>query len=88
MFGGSKLSNELVAKIVCSALGGKENITNIDCCFTKLRVELKNIDIVNRKEILETGAKDVIVEGEDQIHIVYGPIVSKVMDELKNLLNK
>lgn len=88
MFGGNKLSNELIAKIVYNALGGKENITNVDCCFTKLRVELKNIDVVNRKEILETGAKDVMVEGEDQVHIVYGPTVSKVMEELKNIINK
>ena len=64
-----KLSNNNyteVAKAVLAGCGGKENITSIDNCITRLRLEVKDTTKVNEKAIKAAGAAGVIRPGSDQ----------------------
>ncbi|CAH0526526.1 PTS glucose transporter subunit IIBC [Vibrio hippocampi] len=53
---GSELAGELVA-----AFGGKENITNLDACITRLRISVENTDAVDQDKLKKLGAAGVVV---------------------------
>jgi PTS system glucose-specific IIC component len=53
---GSELAGELVA-----AFGGKQNITNLDACITRLRVSVADVDSVNQERLKQLGAAGVVV---------------------------
>lgn len=65
----SSLKEEAVA--VLAALGGKENIENIDACITRLRVSVKAVDKVNKDELKKIGATGVL-EVKGGIQAIYG----------------
>ncbi|MBL4828680.1 MAG: PTS glucose transporter subunit IIBC [Aliivibrio sp.] len=53
---GSELAGELVA-----AFGGKQNITNLDACITRLRVSVADVDAVNQERLKQLGAAGVVI---------------------------
>ena len=55
---GSELAGELVR-----AFGGKENITNLDACITRLRVSVKSTENVNQTKLKSLGAAGVVIAG-------------------------
>ncbi len=55
---GSELAGELV-----HAFGGKENITNLDACITRLRVSVKSTENVNQSKLKSLGAAGVVIAG-------------------------
>lgn len=65
----SSLKEEAVA--VIAALGGKENIEEIDACITRLRVNVKAVDKVNKEELKKIGATAVLEVGGG-IQAIYG----------------
>lgn len=66
------------AALIVEALGGAENITKVDNCYTRLRLILANPDLV-KEEVLkgETGANGVIKKGNN-VQVVYGLKVNSV----------
>lgn len=58
-------------------LGGKENIINSTYCLTRIRLELKNVNLLNEKSIIEDGALGII-KNDKTIHIVYGYKVENI----------
>ncbi len=56
---------------VIAALGGKENIEDVDACITRLRVSVKSVDNVNKEELKKIGATDVLEVGGG-IQAIYG----------------
>lgn len=56
---------------VIAALGGKENIEDVDACITRLRVNVKAVDLVNKAELKRIGATDVLEIGGG-IQAIYG----------------
>jgi len=54
--GGNEMAGELVA-----AFGGKENITNLDACITRLRVSVSDTEIVDQDKLKKLGAAGVVV---------------------------
>ena len=83
-----KLSNNNyteVAKAVLAGCGGKENITSIDNCITRLRLEVKDTTKVNEKEIKAAGAAGVIRPGKTSVQVIIGTQVQFVADEFKKL---
>lgn len=56
---------------VIAALGGKENIEDVDACITRLRVSVKSVDHVNKEELKRIGATDVLEVGGG-IQAIYG----------------
>lgn len=74
-----------VAKIILEGLGGKENITSIDNCITRLRLEVKDYTLVNEKKIKSAGVAGVIRPGKTSVQVIIGTQVQHVADEFKLL---
>ena len=67
---------------ITKALGGKTNLVEINCCATRLRLTLKNMDLVNEAALKSTGAVGIIRRGNG-IQIIYGPKVSTIKSNLE-----
>lgn len=75
-----------VAAAILEGLGGKGNISEIDNCITRLRVEVKDYTAVNEKKIKSSGVSGVIRPSKTSVQVVVGTQVQHVADELKKLL--
>ncbi len=85
----AKLSNNnyaVVAAKILEALGGKDNITSADYCATRLRLEVKEQDIINEKGVKAAGAAGMIRPGKTSVQVIIGTQVQFVYDEFKKLL--
>ena len=74
-----------VAKIILEGLGGKDNVTSIDNCITRLRLEVKDNTLVNEKKIKSAGVAGVIRPGKTSVQVIIGTQVQHVADEFKLL---
>ncbi len=74
-----------MAEIILEGLGGKENVTSIDHCITRLRLEVKDRLLVDEKKIKSSGAAGVIRPGKTAVQVVIGPKVQFVYEEFKKL---
>ena len=72
------------AKIL-EGCGGKENITSIDNCITRLRLEVKDITAVNDKVIKSAGVAGVIKPGKTSVQVIIGTKVQFVADAFSAL---
>lgn len=81
-----KSLSDSVSPLIVKGLGGKENIRDLDCCATRLRVTVKNPSLVTEKALRESGASGVIKKG-DGVQIVYGPQVSVIKSRLDEFLD-
>lgn len=52
-------------------LGGRENIEVVDNCYTRLRVTVKDVSIIDEPRLKATGAKGIIKQGNN-VQVVYG----------------
>ena len=75
-----------VASIVLEGLGGKENITSLDNCITRLRLEIKDYTLVNEKKIKSAGIAGVMRPGKNSVQVIVGTKVQFVADEMKKML--
>ncbi|GLC30746.1 N-acetylglucosamine-specific PTS transporter subunit IIBC [Clostridium omnivorum] len=83
-----KLSNNNyteVAALILKGVGGKENVTSIDNCITRLRLEIKDQAVVNEKVIKSAGVAGVIRPGKNSLQVIVGTQVQFVADEFKKL---
>ncbi len=74
-----------VAEIILEGLGGKGNVTSVDNCITRLRLEIKDYTMVDEKKIKSAGVAGVIRPGKNAVQVVIGPKVQFVADEMKKL---
>ena len=74
-----------MAAVILEGLGGKENVTSIDHCITRLRLEVKDRLLVDEKKIKSSGAAGVIRPGKTSVQVIIGPKVQFVADEFKKL---
>ena len=74
-----------MASIILEGLGGKENVTSIDHCITRLRLEVKDRLLVNEAKIKSSGAAGVIRPGKTAVQVIIGPKVQFVYEEFKKL---
>ena len=74
-----------VAAIILEGLGGKENVTSIDNCITRLRLEVKDQALVNEAKIKSAGVSGVIRPGKTSVQVIVGTKVQFVADEFKKL---
>ena len=74
-----------IAQIILEGLGGKENVTSIDHCITRLRLEVKDRLLVDEKKIKSSGASGVIRPGKTAVQVVIGPKVQFVYEEFKKI---
>ena len=83
-----KLANDNfteVARIILEGVGGKANVTSIDNCITRLRLEIKDYTAVDEKKIKSAGVAGVIRPGKNSVQVVIGTKVQFVADEFKKL---
>ena len=78
---GSERSQQVLA-----ALGGKENIVELDCCATRLRVTVKQSRLLDESGLKASGARAVIVRGNG-VQVIYGPHVTIIKNEVEELLD-
>lgn len=74
-----------VARIILEGLGGKENVTSVDNCITRLRLEIKDYTLVDEGKIKSAGVAGVIRPGKNAVQVVVGTQVQSVADEFKKL---
>ncbi|BDY06228.1 PTS transporter subunit EIIC [Ferrimonas sp. YFM] len=76
---------EISAEEVLSALGGGDNIRDLDACLTRLRVSVHQAAMVKEPQLKQLGAKGVVVIG-DGVQVVFGPQAEKLRGEMQELL--
>lgn len=75
-----------IAILILEALGGRSNVVFVDSCITRLRVELKDINMVNEQQILATGATGIVKVGKSSIQIIIGTEVGFIVDSINDIL--
>ncbi|MGP1403116.1 MAG: N-acetylglucosamine-specific PTS transporter subunit IIBC [Catonella sp.] len=75
-----------VAKVILEGLGGKENVTSVDNCITRLRIEVKDYTAVDEKKIKSAGVAGIIRPSKTSVQVVIGPKVQFVADEVNKLM--
>ena len=68
------------------SLGGKENVTSLDNCITRLRLEIKDYTKVDEKKIKSAGIAGVIRPSKTSVQVIVGTKVQFVADEMKKML--
>lgn len=74
-----------ISRMITAGLGGKKNISDVDCCATRLRCTVLNSDLVNDKLLRSTGASGVVHKGKG-VQIIYGPKVTVIKSDLEDYL--
>ena len=80
----AEAANELSAQIT-QGLGGKDNISDVDCCITRLRCTVKDPAKVDQQLLKASGASGVLCKGQG-VQVVYGPRVSVIKSDLEAYL--
>jgi glucose-specific phosphotransferase system IIA component len=70
---------------ILDGLGGLENISDLSCCATRLRVTLHQPSKLNKEKLLATGAAAVVANG-DGVQVVYGPEVTVIHARLQDYI--
>ncbi|MCI8514781.1 MAG: PTS transporter subunit EIIC [Lachnospiraceae bacterium] len=83
---GKEKSEDFSGEIV-EGLGGAENISDVDCCATRLRITVREAEKADVERLKATGASGVLRKG-NAIQIVYGPRVTVIRSRLEDYLKK
>lgn len=83
---GAAKAEDIVSALILTGLGGKTNISDLDCCATRLRVTVADSDKVDDKALKESGASGVIHKGSG-VQVIYGPKVSVIKSNLEDFLD-
>ena len=74
-----------LSRQIMLGLGGKANISDVDCCITRLRCTVHDASKVDQQMLKGTGASGVICKGTG-VQIVYGPRVAVIKSDLEAFL--
>ena len=74
-----------LSQTISRGLGGKANISDVDCCATRLRITVIDPDKVNDALLKSTGASGVVHKGQG-VQIIYGPRVTVIKSDLEDYL--
>jgi glucose-specific phosphotransferase system IIA component len=73
------------SRLICEGLGGKANISDVDCCATRLRCTVYDAALVKEDVLRASGASGVVKKGYG-VQIIYGPKVSVIKSNLEDYL--
>ena len=79
--------SEMAAKLLL-ALGGKENILDLDHCITRLRLEIADGSKIDRDRVRAAGAKEILHFGQRSYHVVIGTDVQYVADAMRSIMDE
>ena len=74
-----------VSALIVEGLGGAANLTDVDCCATRLRCTVKDAALVRQDVLKASGASGVICKGNG-VQVVYGPKVAVIKAKLEDYL--
>ena len=74
-----------LSQAICNGLGGKKNISDVDCCATRLRCTVHKAELVSDALLKSTGASGVVHKGNG-VQIIYGPRVTVIKSNLEDYL--
>ena len=83
--GSDDSSDDMVSKLICAGLGGKKNISDVDCCATRLRCTVIDPSKVDEGALKQSGSAGIIVKGNG-VQVVYGPRVAVIRSNLDDFL--
>ena len=72
--------------LIVEGLGGAENLANVDCCATRLRVTVKDSSLVQDSLLKQSGASGIIKSGSG-VQVIYGPKVTVIKSNLEDYLD-
>ena len=82
---GTAAGEDALSMKICQGLGGKKNISDLDCCATRLRCTVHKPELVSDDMLKATGASGVVHKGNG-VQIIYGPRVTVVKSNLEDYL--
>lgn len=71
---------------ILAAMGGKENISHLDACITRLRVSVNDIKKVDKEQLKKLGAAGVLEVGNN-IQAIFGPRSETIKGQMKDIMN-
>ncbi|HZH62574.1 MAG TPA: N-acetylglucosamine-specific PTS transporter subunit IIBC [Metabacillus sp.] len=74
-----------MAKVIYQGLGGDANVTSVDNCVTRLRIEVKDMNAVDQNKIKSTGIPGINIVGPQSIQVIVGTQVQFVADEIEKI---
>ena len=83
--GAGEAQEDEVSVQICRGLGGKKNISDVDCCATRLRCTVYKAELVNDAMLKATGASGVVHKGNG-VQVIYGPKVTVIKSNLEDYL--
>ena len=80
-------SEDVMSEAITRGLGGKKNISDVDCCATRLRCTVHDAARVSDSILKATGASGVVHKGNG-VQVIYGPNVTVIKSNLEDYLEK
>ncbi|NTZ47215.1 PTS N-acetyl glucosamine transporter subunit IIABC [Lelliottia aquatilis] len=72
-----------LARQYIAAVGGSDNLTGIDACITRLRLNVKDSSLVNEALAKRLGASGVIRLNKTSVQIIVGFVAEKIANAMK-----
>ncbi|WP_423188339.1 PTS transporter subunit EIIC [Alkalibacterium sp. f15] len=79
-------ADRATAENIINGLGGIQNITDVDNCISRLRVEIKDSQLIDESLIKRTQPNGIVRPDDNTIHIVYGGRISKIRNIVDNYM--
>ena len=83
--GKAESQDNQVSAMILKGLGGQDNLSDLDCCATRLRVTVKDSSKVSESLLKSSGAAGVIIKGNG-IQVIYGPRVTVIKSNLEDFI--
>ncbi len=77
--------HDTVSAVILRGLGGKANVTDVDCCATRLRITVADPAKVSDGLLKQSGASGVVHKGNG-IQVIYGPQVAVIKSNLVDFM--
>lgn len=84
---GKKSGSNKTALQVIAGLGGMANIVVVNNCISRLRVDVKDMSLIDEETLKKTGSLGIVKTSDTHIQVVYGPKVEKIADAVRAALN-
>lgn len=81
----SSNQDDKISAMILKGLGGQDNLSDLDCCATRLRVTVKDSSKVSESLLKSSGAAGVIIKGNG-IQVIYGPRVTVIKSNLEDFI--
>lgn len=75
-----------VAASIIEGLGGFDNIVTVNNCISRLRVDVKDMSLIDEAKLKKTGSMGIVKPSETHIHVIYGPKVEAIAASVREVL--